>query len=267
MVSQQFSCGKNGCDEQHALSEGEAENLSQQTSDGLRTAIAAEIKSIASRGVSIGTLNELARFSHTAQELLMIRTPLAEVRRKKRLGAAMQGPAMQTNSTYSGSIGSYGGPGGFVMSPYQDQYGYDEDDTDVGSLTQEAAQNETFGAKLTREVVSALGSLKRNTGPSVKELIESIAQAKDAGLGHIVSKLEGALDEALGKEGEPEPTPATGRPRYPVPGIPMAQLGSPDDDADDPEDGSEGDLVPPGQVVTALAPPSAQIAQMGQAVQ
>ena len=208
MTGQMFQCGDGGCETGGMLSAEEADKLSQATSPVLREAIAEELKSILARGVSISMLMELSRFSHTAQELLMIRSPLAEVRRKRAHNYQSNGPNMYSPSM----LGSYGAPGGFAMSPYQSEYGYGEDAADVGSLTQEAAQNETFGAKMTREIVSALGAMKRNTGPSVQGLIESIKQARDAGLDDVVAKLQASLDDALGGEKEPE---APRRPRRP----------------------------------------------------
>ena len=206
-----FVCSDSGCHTPGPpLSKQEVETLTEATSESLRKAIGEEIGNIVSRGVSIPTLLELARFAHTAQELLMIRSPIAEVRRRKRIGA---GTGMMQ---YAGGMASYGGPGGFVMSPYQNQYGYEEDDPDVDSLTTEAAQNETFGAKMTREVISALGALKRTTGPTVQELIDSIKQAKDAGLDNIVAKLEASLDAALAADEGAPATPQRRRPRIPI---------------------------------------------------
>ena len=246
MSTQQFVCGTRGCDETHLMSGEEADKLSKATSDALRIAIAAELKTIIEKGVSISTLLELSRFSHTAQELLMIRSPIAEVRRKRRYNLA--GPG---GFSYGGSIGTYGGPGGFAMSPYQNEYGYDEGDADVDSLTNEAAQNETFGAKMTREIVSALGAMKRKSGPSVTELIDAIKQAKDAGLDGAVQKLEEALTEALGNEAteEKEPAPSKGRPRYPVPGLPVPAL---DVEATEPE---------PPETIPAPTPEPVQVMQ------
>lgn len=204
MSSQQVVCKSSDCRERGALEPGEEADVSRRTSEAMLGAIGGEISRIVGEGISIRSLNELARFAHTAQELLMIRSPLAEVRRKKNYGggANITGAGATLMSTGSGAIGSYGGPGGFAMSPYQSQYGFEEGDCDVGALTTEAAQNETFGAKMTREIVSALGAMKRNSGASVQELISAIKDAKDAELGNIVSKLELALDEALGNESQ-----------------------------------------------------------------
>ncbi len=205
MSSQQVVCKSSDCRERGALEPGEEADISRRTGEAMLGAIGGEISRIVGEGISIRSLNELARFAHTAQELLMIRSPLAEVRRKKNYGggASITSAGATLMATGSGTIGSYGGgPQGFAMSPYQSQYGFEEGDCDVGALTTEAAQKETFRAKMTREIVSALGAMKRNNGASVQELISAIKDAKDAGLGNIVSKLELALDEALGNESQ-----------------------------------------------------------------
>ena len=255
MSAQNFICGQNGRGDKQLMSGEEADRLSKATSKALLGAIEQELHSIISKGVSISTLLELSRFSHTAQELLMIRSPLAEVRRKKHgIGMALGQMGVGMVANYNQGLGAYGGPGGVAMSPYQNEYGYDEDDADVDSLTGEAAQNETFGAKMTREIISALGALKRSSGPSVPDLIESIKQAKEANLDSVVTRLEISLDEALGGSGSPAPepeaaTPSNGRPTYPVPGIPMdvASLGA--------------DAPPPSQLTSAPAPETAQVTQ------
>lgn len=222
MVDQQDFCGSHGCDEGHVISEGEADRLSKITSNSLRQAIEEELRHIIGKGVSINTLLEISRFSHAAQELLMIRSPIAEVRRKKKRNNGSGLISFSDDSNLN--IGNYGTPGGFAMSPYQGEYGYGQNDTDVDSLTNEAAQNETFGAKLTREIVSALGAMKRQSGPSIPELIDSIKQARDAGLDSVAARLEESLDEALGRAQDEDPPPTSSLSKYPVPGILMPMV-------------------------------------------
>jgi len=157
-----------------------ADILAAKTSPALLKSLNDEIQAIIKDGVNIRSLMELSKFCHVAQELLMVRTPLAEVRRKKR-GRLPQ---------YQNSMSVFDPPVGY-------QFMYDDE---LGPLTQEAAQNETFGAQVTKQIVSAIGALKRNDGPSVEELIDGIKQAKDAGLDRVVERLEAKLEEALGGE-------------------------------------------------------------------
>ena len=198
MTATQFTCGSHGCEQTTLVSKDEADKLSDATSIALRNVLGAELQSILDKGVTIPTLLELTRFANTAQELLMIRSPMAEVRSRNRpAGSFGSNIAIQNpNAGDSNSVATQ-------MSPYQAQYGYGDSDADVQSLTGEFAQNETFGAKMTREIVSALGALKRSDGPSVQELVSGIGKAKKAGLHDVEAKLKASLDALLaGQEGE-----------------------------------------------------------------
>lgn len=176
-----YGCGMDP--EVPELDLSKADALAAKTSPKLLEALQEEVSAIMEGGVNIRSLMELSKFTHVAQELLMVRTPLAEVRRKKRPRLAGGGPMLS-------------GPGGMMqssMGPYQTMY-----DEEVGPMTQEAATNETFGAQVTRELVSAIGSMKRSSGASIQDLISGIEQAKKAGLDSLAAKLEMKLDEAIG---------------------------------------------------------------------
>lgn len=84
------------------------------------------------------------------------------------------------------------------MSPYQPLY-----DCDMGPLTTEAAQNETFGANLSREIVSLMSAAKRN-GPPLEELISALGEAKKQGLTTLVAKLEAQIEERMSPQPEAE---------------------------------------------------------------
>ncbi len=199
MTATQFTCGSHGCEQTTLVSKDEADKLSDATSIALRNVLGAELQSILDRGVTISTLLELTRFAHTAQELLMIRSPMAEVRRRN----SPAGSFGSSIAIQNPNVGNFDSVPTTPMSPYQAQYGYESSDSDVQSLTGEFAQNETFGAKMTREIVSALGALKRSDGPSVQELISGIGKAKKAGLHDVEAKLKASLDALLaGQEGE-----------------------------------------------------------------
>lgn len=178
MNSNAFICGSSGCEEHSLVPEKQQHALSQKTSSVLKNAIEEEIRTILEKGVSIPVLLELARFANTAQELMMIRNPSADVRTRRRRGPFASGITPM-------SAGSY-------------QYTAGYDDSEYGPpLTTEAAGNETFGAKLSRELVSAVGAMRRSDKPTVPDLIESIKQAKEAGLDNVVTQLEGSLSKLL----------------------------------------------------------------------
>lgn len=174
-----------------AMDLSKADVLAAKTSPALLKALEEEVQAIVKDGVNIRSLMELSKFSHVAQELLMVRTPLAEVRRKKRNGGG---------ALYSGvsSVGSY-------------QAMYNED---VEPMTQEAQQNETFGATLSRELISAIGSIKNSSAPNIEELIARIAQAKEGGLDNVVAMLEKNLEILL--RGDEDVVDAEALPSTPV---------------------------------------------------
>ena len=177
-----------------------ADALAAKTGPALLEALAAEVQEIVKGGINIRSLMELSKFSHVAQELLMVRTPLAEVRRKKRNGGGMPQIYSNGGALYSG-VSSVG--------PYQTMY-----DEDLEPMTQEAQQNETFGATLSRELVSAIGAIKSNSAPNIEELIARIAQAKEGGLDNVVAMLEKNLATLLG--GDEDVVDAEAKPSTPV---------------------------------------------------
>ncbi len=172
-----------GCDIRRPVPQidlSKADALAAKTSPALLKSLAEEVQAIVKDGINIRSLMELSKFAHVAQELLMVRTPLAEVRRKKRPWNSMQG----SSNYYSGSAS---------MVPYQSMY-----DEDLEPMTQEAQQNETLGATLSREIISAIGAIKNNSAPSAEGLIDRIAQAKKGGLDNVVAMLEKKLESLLG---------------------------------------------------------------------
>lgn len=184
-----------------AIDLSKADALAAKTSPALLEALAAEVQEIVKGGINIRSLMELSKFSHVAQELLMVRTPLAEVRRKKRNGGGMPQIYSGGGALYSSGVSSVG--------PYQTMY-----DEDVEPMTQEAQQNETFGATLSRELVSAIGAIKSNSAPNIEELIARIAQAKEGGLDNVVSMLEKNLEILL--RGDEDVVDAEALPSAPV---------------------------------------------------
>ncbi len=163
------------------------EKLGADTSDELISALKAEMLQIIGDKPNVRSMNELARFAHTAQELMMIRTPLAQVRRRRRSpGGASIGPGMQMGYSMMGS------------NPYQELY-----DCDIDPLTSEAAFNETYGANMSREMVSALSAAKRS-GPPLDELIKALGEAKAQGLTNLAEKLAADIDRRLGESQQPQ---------------------------------------------------------------
>lgn len=168
-----------------------SEDLSKNTSPALRKAIHDELLDIIKDGVDIPNLQMLHRFANTAQELLMVRSPLAEVRTRKRK-----------------RLGSLGYNTGVIdgENPYQTLYGFECSSEDVSpALTEEASPNETLGTKMVKELVSALSANKRAEGeegksnaPDVFEgLVIAIKRARDEGMPEIAARLEKKLDGLL----------------------------------------------------------------------
>lgn len=173
--------------------------VDSRTSDALKAALSDEIKTIAAQDITIATLSELSRFANVAQELLMVRDPIAEVRRKKRpkLGAAQ-----------------YVSQGGVALGVSPSYPTYSTNDDNCEPMTVEAAFNETFGAKLIRELVPALSNLagaveKTDKKNPIEKIIEGIASAKKAGLDDVVTRLNKRLEVLLEKQYLAEPEPAT----------------------------------------------------------
>lgn len=160
-----------------------ADALAAKTSPALLKALETEVQKIMEKGVNIRSLMELSKFCHVAQELLLVRTPLGEVRRKK-----SNQFSTQSSSVYIGGSASYQSSAG----AYQGMY-----DEDLEPMTGEAQNNETFGATLSRELVAAIGAIKNNNAPDTQELIARIAQAKEGGLDRVVAMLEKSLEKIL----------------------------------------------------------------------
>lgn len=148
--------------------------ISDKTSKVLRAAIQDELKEMVNEELTHSMLNQVSRFANVAQELIMVRSPIADVRRRKR-----------KNFNYQGVVT------GATGSPMEEN-----------SLTGEAADGETFGAKLIRELIPALTNLRGpesqapQKGP-IEELVKSISIAKKAGLDDVVEKLDAKLHELL----------------------------------------------------------------------
>lgn len=191
-----------------AIDLSKADALAAKTSPALLEALAAEVQEIVKGGINIRSLMELSKFSHVAQELLMVRTPLAEVRRKKRNGGGVPQIYSNGGALYSGSVS---------MGAYQGIY-----DEDLEPMTQEAQQNETFGATLSRELISAIGSIKNSSAPNIEELIARIAQAKEGGLDNVVTMLEKNLEILLG--GDEDVVDAEATPSTPVETLEVADV-------------------------------------------
>lgn len=194
-----------------AMDLSKADALAAKTSPALLKALEEEVQAIVKDGINIRSLMELSKFSHVAQELLMVRTPLAEVRRKKRNGGGMP-------QIYSGGGGALYSSGVSSVGPYQAMY-----DEDVEPMTQEAQQNETFGATLSRELVSAIGAIKSSSAPNIEELIARIAQAKEGGLDNVVAMLEKNLEILL--RGDEDVVDAEALPSAPVEATEVAVTG------------------------------------------
>lgn len=155
--------------------------IKNRTSQALRTAISDELQEMSKLEVSPSNLAQLSRFANVAQELLMVRDPIAEVRARKRPRLSEMAAPWPGATT----IGA-GAP-----SPECDYSGNQ-------SLTGEAAMNETFGAKLIRELIPALSNLThKEEKDDVEKLVAAIRAARDAGLDDTADNLEEALKEKL----------------------------------------------------------------------
>ncbi len=163
------------------------EPIVDKTSKALRKAIQDELKEMVVESLTHSMLNQVSRFANIAQEMIMVRSPIADVRQRKRRRGPLGG-----NSNYQGVANP-----GVIM-------GNTGEPLEENALTGEAAPNESFASTLTRELVSAFGKLGgqdpvKEKGP-VEELIEGIAAAKKAGLGDLADKLETKLHEVLSKQ-------------------------------------------------------------------
>jgi len=153
--------------------------VSQRTSAKLREALAYELKDLAGQEINPSNLATISRFAQVANELLMVRDPIAEVRRRKR--PRMDMPPM----------GVVGG-----LTEYNANYG-----SGSSSYTSEAAPNETFGAKLIRELVPAFQGLNQKTERSVvDQMSEAIEKARERGLNEVADKIEAKMEKYLEEE-------------------------------------------------------------------
>lgn len=119
----------------------------------------------------------------------MVRSPIADVRQRKRPRYASGGISVP----YQGD--SYPNP-----SPVIGGSGYPLEEN---ALTGEAAPNETFGAKLVRELIPALTNATNKGGAKkgiFEDLVDGIAAARDKGLDDVADSLQKKLD-ALGDVG------------------------------------------------------------------
>jgi len=151
------------------------DEVNKLTSEALKGAIQSELKEMIEGGITIANLHQISRFAHTAQELLMVRNPIADIRRKRqRMSQAT------FNSVYS--------PG---ANPLQqlDYCEYPE-----GQVL-ESAPNETFATKLIRELVPALTGVANKKVIDYQGIVDAIAEAKEKGLDVIASKLEKIIDD------------------------------------------------------------------------
>lgn len=178
--------------------------VSEKSTKALRECIKAELLEMLEGEIDIPKLQEITRFAHTAQELLMVRSPIAQVRRKKKWG---------NNPGYDSPVGN----GSSIISSstsnpsYQAIYGYGAEDQDE-PLTDEAAPQETWGTKMVSEFISAISSLKRKNDAESEEsyadLVEAIKSAKEAGLnevvGRLTKRLEGKIHFNSSSDGEAE---------------------------------------------------------------
>ncbi len=80
------------CEYEHATDYGPAklkamqagEPIIDKTSKTLRKAIQDELKEMAAENLTHSMLNQVSRFANIAQELIMVRSPIADVRQRKR---------------------------------------------------------------------------------------------------------------------------------------------------------------------------------------
>ena len=167
-----------------------SEPIVDKTSPALRKAIQDELKEMVVENLTHSMLNQVSRFANIAQELIMVRSPIADVRQRKRRRANYQGisnPGVAMGNNPGVVMGNTGEP------------------LEENALTGEAAENETYASKLVCELISAFGKLGggqepvKEKGP-VEELVEGIAAAKKSGLNDLAENLEAKLHEVLSKQ-------------------------------------------------------------------
>jgi len=163
--------------------------INGKTSEGLISALSTELKEMVQVPLTHSSLNQISRFANIAQELIMVRSPIADVRQRKRPRYASGGISVP----YQG--GPYSDP-----NPVIGGSGYPLEEN---ALTGEAAPNETFGAKLVRELIPALTNATNKGGAKkgiFEDLVDGIAAARDKGLDDVADSLQKKLD-ALGDVG------------------------------------------------------------------
>ena len=159
-----------------------------KTSPALRKAIQDELKEMVDENLTHSMLNQVSRFANIAQELIMVRSPIADVRQRKR----RRGPL----------AGNFNYAGGVSVNPVIGGTGYPLEEN---ALTGEAEQNETFGATITRELVSAMSKLGESQATAkdkdpIEDLVKAVSTAKKSGLDDLAEKLEAKLHEVLSKQ-------------------------------------------------------------------
>ena len=180
-----------GCSKITAVPDG---SINGDTSRALLDALSSELKQMVQGQVTHSSLNQISRFANIAQELIMVRSPIADVRQRKRRPI----------------IGGYG-QGAISNSPAIGGTGYPLEEN---ALTGEAALNETFGAKLVRELIPALSaSVNKGSGEKgvFEDLVDAIAAAKKGGLDEVAEGLEAKLSAIIKIKPESE-TPALDQP-------------------------------------------------------
>jgi len=164
------------------------DDVDKLTSKALKGAIQSELKEMIEGDITIANLHQISRFAHTAQELLMVRHPIADIRRKR------TGMSQATfNSVYSSN------PQAYIPPQQSDYYDYPE-----GQVL-ESAPNETFATKLIRELVPALTDVANKKVVDYQGIVDAIAEAKEKGLDIIAAKLEKLIDDDIADAEEKEP--------------------------------------------------------------
>ncbi len=157
--------------------------VESKTSQQLMDALSKELREMIEEDLTVANLNQISRFADIAQDLILVRSPIANVlKKKKRFGAVGIGPIN-----------------------YSSIHDIESDDE---SLTGEAQPNETFGAKLIREIIPAFSELKAKKQKGIfEELIDGISIAQEKGLDDIAKGLQAKLDHLI-KINQPEPDQA-----------------------------------------------------------
>ncbi len=171
--------------------------INGKTSKTLISALSNELKDMIQEPLTHSNLNQISRFANIAQELIMVRSPIADVRHRKRPRIGISGPI----STSSGDYTDTDSPYYTNSNPVIGGSGYALEEN---ALTGEAAPNETFAAKLVRELIPALTGINKNADVGTvkkgifEDLVDGIAAAKEKGLDDAAASLQSKLDNILG---------------------------------------------------------------------